>query len=180
MAFNISGFSSALKLGGARSSLFQVTLTNPVNPIADIQVPFMVKAASLPSSTMNVLQVPYFGRTIKLPGNRQVENWTVTILNDEDFLIRNALESWSNAINSQELNITSPTVASPALFKSTGQVTQFSKTGVPIRTYNFIGVWPVNIGPIDLNWEADQIQEYQVEFAVDWHSVDGITGTAGE
>ena len=52
MAFNIQEIRSQLVLGGARASLFQVTINNPANSAADIKVPFMVKASSLPASTL--------------------------------------------------------------------------------------------------------------------------------
>ena len=85
MAFNINTFTGALKLGGARGSLFSVSITNPVNGVADIQTPFMVKAASIPSSELGVIDVPYFGRQVKVPGNRTFPEWSTTIINDEDF-----------------------------------------------------------------------------------------------
>lgn len=179
MAFNINDFTANLTFGGARAALFQVNITNPIDSIGDAKIQFMAKAASMPGMTLNQIPVSYFGRQIKLAGNRIVDDWTVTIINDEDFLIRNALEGWSNAINGMESNTAATSVELLRLYKSTAQVTQFSKTGVPIRTYHMRGIFPVNISPIDVNWEADAIQEYQVQFAVDWHEVSGITGTGG-
>lgn len=96
MAFNINEIRSQLTLGGARNSLFSVQITNPVNGIADIKVPFMVRATTIPEATLGVIEVPYFGRKIRLAGDRTYGTWTVQVLNDEDFLIRNALEEWSN------------------------------------------------------------------------------------
>ena len=90
MAFNVNLFQGAMKLGGARPSLFQVNITNPANGVADIQTPFMVKAAQIPAGTIGNIAVNYFGRPVNFAGNRTFEEWTVTILNDEDFQIRNA------------------------------------------------------------------------------------------
>ena len=100
MAFNINEIRSQLTFGGARASLFQVQFTNPANGVADIKVPFMVRAAQIPSSDLGVIEVPYFGRKIRLAGDRTFADWTVTVINDEDFLVRNAMEQWSNQINS--------------------------------------------------------------------------------
>ena len=44
MAFNVNEF-EAKKAIGARNSLFQVNITNPINGIADATVPFMTKGA---------------------------------------------------------------------------------------------------------------------------------------
>ena len=85
MAFNVNDFAGALTGGGARASLFQVQITNPINGVADAQVPFMVKAAQIPASTLGTVEVPYFGRQIKLAGNRTYAEWAPTIINDEDF-----------------------------------------------------------------------------------------------
>ena len=97
------------------------------------------------------------------------------------FLIRNALEEWSNRINSLQGNLRSFGSAAPLLYKSTAEVTQFSKTGVPIRTYKFNGIYPSSISAIDLNWgDTDSIEEFQVTFQYDWWQVSGgITGQAG-
>jgi len=181
MAFNVNEIRTQLTLGGARGSLFQVTFSNPANSVADIKVPFMVRAAQIPESTLGTIEVPYFGRKVRLAGDRTFGDWSVTIINDEDFLIRNAMEEWSNRINSLQGNLRSFGAAAPLLYKSTAEVTQFSKTGVPIRSYKFNGIYPSSVSSIDLNWaDTDSIEEFQVTFQYDWWEVSGgITGTAG-
>ena len=180
MAFNVNLFQGALKFGGARNSLFQVTISNPANPIGDIQVPFLTKNAQIPESVETEIELHYFGRPIKVAGNRTYAAWETTIINDEDFAIRHGLEQWMDQINSAESNLRSFGSASPLLYKSQAQVTQFSKTGVPIRVYEFVGVWPSTIGAIELAWEADTVEEYPVTFTYDyWRVVGGVTGTVG-
>ena len=181
MAFNVNLFQGALKFGGARPSLFQVNITNPVNSTGDVMVPFMAKTTQTPGSNITPLVLKYFGRDVKFAGQRTFEDWTVTIINDEDYGIRDALEDWANSINSGQNNLTKLGSSSPALYKSDAQVTQFSKTGVPVRVYNFVGVFPTVIAPIDLSWDtADAIEEFAVTFAYDYFEVSGgITGNAG-
>jgi len=181
MAFNVNEIRSQLTLGGARQSLFQVTIQNPANGVADIKVPFLVKAAQIPASTLGTIEVPYFGRKIRLAGDRTFDAWTVTVINDEDFLIRNAMEQWSNQIQSLQGNLRTFGGANPLLYKAQAQVTQFSKTGVPIRTYNFNGIYPSDISAIDLAWDStDAIEEFTVTFQYDyWEVSGGITGNAG-
>jgi hypothetical protein len=173
MAFNINEFKSQLVGGGARPTLFQVQITNPVLPVADFKVPFMVKTAALPGSTLGSYVVPYFGRQVKYAGDRVFEDWPVTIINDEDFLIRNAMEAWSNAINSHDSN----TRALPQSYKSNAIVTQYSKDGRALRTYVFEGMYPVAIDAIPLAWEqTDTIEEFGVTFQYDLWRVEGATG----
>jgi len=181
MAFNVNAFQGAMKFGGARSSLFEVNITNPVNGISDIDAPFKIRASQIPSATVGVIETPYFGRRVKFAGNRIYPEWSVVCLNDEDFLLRNALEEWSHKINGAQSNLREFEAASPTLYKSTAQVTQFSKTGVPLRVYNFIGLWPADVQAIDLGWDqGDQIQEFSCTFVYDyWEVSGGITGNGG-
>lgn len=181
MAFNINEMRSQLTAGGAKGSLFQVQITNPVTGVADIKVPFMVQATQIPESTLGVIEVPYFGRKIKLAGDRTFAQWTVTVINDEDFLIRDAMEQWSAAINSHQGNLRGLASASPSQYKAQAQVIQYSKTGIPLRTYQFNGIYPSSIGQIALDWSTtDAIETFEVTFEMDyWEVVGGITGTGG-
>jgi hypothetical protein len=181
MAFNINEIKSQLTGGGARQSLFQVQFNNPANGTGNIKVPFMVRTAQLPESKLGNIAISYFGRKINLAGDRTFADWGVTVINDEDFLIRNAMEEWSNKINSLEGNLRSFGSASPLLYKSNAKVTQFSKTGIPIREYTFYGIYPSDIQAIDLDWDAtDRIEEFRVTFLYDyWEVTGGVTGRAG-
>ena len=102
-------------------------------------------------------------------------------MNDEDFLIRNAIEEWMNEINSHLGNVRGFGSAADLSYKSTAEVTQFSKTGVPLRKYKFNGIFPVNLTEMEVDWNAtDLIQEFQVTFQYDWWEVSGgSTGNAG-
>ena len=174
MAFNISEFRSQLTGGGARGALFQVQITNPILGVADFKTPFMIKTASIPGSDVGMIPVPYFGRIIKYAGDRQFQDWNVTIINDEDFLVRNALEAWSNALNSHISN----TRAYASTYKTQAQITQFAKDGTAVREYTFEGLFPGSISPIQTAWEAqDQIEEFEVTFHYDaWRISGGNTG----
>ena len=173
MAFNINQFKSELVGGGARPTLFQVQITNPIDPAADIKVPFLVRSAGIPASQVGSYEVSYFGRSVKYAGDRVFDDWSVTVINDEDFAIRNAMEAWSNAINSHDGNVR----ALPQDYKSNALITQFSKDGSPLRTYVFEGLFPVAIDGIGMDWDArDQIEEYGITFQYDMWRVEGNTG----
>lgn len=192
MPFNVSTFASnGLPFGGARASLFEVFLTLPggiAEPTAQSSFRFVCRAASIPASVVGQIEVPYFGRRIKLAGNRVFENWQVVVLNDEDFLVRNAFEKWSMFVNSHENNLRDPSVISESglnSYRSEAHVRQYAKTGVlgggassgdsaiPTREYTFVNLFPVNVASIDLSWDAtDAIEEFAVEFAYDYWIVD--------
>jgi hypothetical protein len=181
MVFSINDLRAQLTFGGAKPTLFQVLIQNPVNAAADLKVPFMVKAATLPESDLGVVTVPYMGRKIHSVGDRTFQPWSVTVINDEDFIVRNSMEAWMAAMNSHEGNITSFSTGAPLQYKTQAQIIQYSKTGVPIREYTFHGLFPTQLSAIDMSWEnTDTIEEFQVTFQYDYWSVSGgITGNAG-
>ncbi|MBT9159497.1 MAG: hypothetical protein DDT26_00756 [Dehalococcoidia bacterium] len=176
MAFNIHDMKSALIGGGARPSLFQVTLLNPVTAEADQILPFMVKASSLPGSQINQINVPYFGRIVKEAGVRTYEDWSITVINDEDFRVRRAIEEWSRRINTYQGNLRAFGTSAAQEHKSVADVIQYGKTGDELRRYKMYGIWPTVISPIELGWEnGDAIEEFQVTFSVDYWTVEGET-----
>lgn len=180
MAFNINELRANLVKGGARPNLFEVRITNPISTVADIKVPFMVKSAAIPASTIGQIDVPYFGRLLPFAGDRTFEDWTVTVINDELFDIRNAMEQWHNAINLLEQNV-SAVGPEPSLYLSQATVTQYSKDGSELRSYQFENIWPTSISSIDMSWETvNTIEEFDVTFVYDtYRVVDSRTGDGG-
>ena len=174
MAFNINEFKSQLTGGGARANLFQIQILNPVAPEADFKLPFMAKASTgIPASTVSTGSVSYFGRTMNFAADRTFDTWNITVINDEDFLIRNSMEAWMNAISSHETN----TRGLPQDYKSTALCTQYSKNGDPLRTYRFEGLFPSGLDAIALSWDESQnIEEFGVTFTYDYYMVEGNTG----
>ena len=127
----------------------------------------------MPGSTIPAIDVPYFGRQVRIAGNRTFEPWTVTIINDENFSVRNTLEQWMANINSHEANIQ---LAAQTAYKSDSEVKHYAKDGSTIATYRFYGLFPTELGAIELSWDAnDQIEEYTVTFAYDYWNHDGVT-----
>jgi hypothetical protein len=160
MAFSINTFrSNALNNAGARANLFDVTMTGAtVAGLNASEFTFACKAAQIPSSTVGVVEVPYFGRVVKVPGNKTFDNWTVTIINDEDFNIRNAMEKWITAMGTHEGNVATISAGDGTLY---GQATvnQYAKAGgTVLEAYNFVNIFPINVAAID----------FTVEFAYDY------------
>ncbi len=176
MAFNVNDFRANMIGDGARPNLFQVTLTFPTfaanGSAAGQKTSFMAKTAQLPGSTIGQVTVPYFGREIKFAGNRTFTDWSLQIINDEDFVVRNALESWMNAINSNTTNIRSGAAATPSSYTVDATVDQYGKTGNILKSYKFVGLFPVDVAAIDLDWSSnDTIEEYGATFAFQyWES----------
>jgi len=175
MAFNVTEFRANMLGDGARPNLFQVTLTFPTianSQVAGQRLSFLAKTSQLPGSTVGTATAFYFGREVKFAGNRTFPDWSITVINDEDFNIRNAFETWMNAINSHSTNIRNPAAFNQLGYTVDATVTQFSKIGAPIKSYKFIGMFPTDVSPIELDWGSnDTIEEFGVTFAYQhWES----------
>jgi len=171
MAFNVNEFRSQLTGDGARPNLFEVSMPFPAFSLpanAQTKLTFMCKTAQLPGATLGVVPVQYFGRELKFVGNRTFADWTVTVLNDEDFLVRSMFEKWSNALNKLQANVRQA-YGSENDYKATLNVLQYSKSGNLIRGYDIIGAFPTTVDSIDLNWDAtNQIETFGVTFSYDY------------
>lgn len=170
MAFNINDFKSrGLTKGGVRPSLFQVSLNPNIgeDSATTEKFVFTCRASEVPAATISPIEVPYFGRKIKLAGDREFGDWSVTVMNDEDYLVRNMFEDWSNQINQLAGNLKLLPANS---YKSTdATVTQFSKDGSKIRAYQFVGIFPISVGAMGLDWDStNTIQTFDVTFAYDY------------
>jgi len=136
---------------------------------AQTKLTFMCRSAQLPGATLGVVPVQYFGRELKFVGNRTFADWTITVINDEDFSIRNAFERWMNGINSHSLNVRNPVALAPGGYTVDGEVTQFGKKGDNIKKYKFIGLFPTDLTPIDVDWGSnDVIEEFSISLSYQW------------
>jgi len=166
----VDDFKSKLRGGGARANLFKATVNFPAYAGGDVELTsFLCKAAQLPASVMNVIEIPFRGRQLKIAGDRTFESWTVTVINDTDFQIRNALETWMNGINAHQANTG---LTNPVDYQADLIVEQLDKDGTTVKKYNFRGCFPTNVAAIDVSYETvDAIEEFTCEFQVQyWES----------
>ena len=172
--FNVNKFKASLKQGGARPSLFKVIFDYPSGiPDPPTKASFLVKATTIPASTIGSYDVFYHGKAIHVAGDRSFDTWDTTIINDEDFGIRNSLENWMNSISNHKLNTRNKETfrdmgeGDTAKYKKTLKVTQFSKSGKKLRTYSFLGAWPSALSTINLDWSTSEIEEFTCTWMYD-------------
>ena len=166
----VDDFKSKLTGGGARANLFKATVNFPAIAGGNVELTsFLIKGAQLPASTIGAINVPFRGRQVLIAGDRTFEPWTINIINDTDFSIRNAFERWMNAIN-QHRNNTGLT--NPVDYQADMQVAQLDKAGNEVKVYNFRGTFPTAVSAIDVSYESsDAIEEFTVELQVQyWES----------
>jgi hypothetical protein len=187
----ISQFKSALIGGGARPNLFEVELAALPGGIpwnAD-NFRFMCKSAALPAQNIASIDVPFRGRIFKVAGDRTIDTWTVTIINDEGFILRNAFEQWSELIAKLDNNLGA---TDPSAYMVNATVYQLGRGSTPssqnsegtanavLKQYEFIDIFPTNVSQIDLSYDSsDTIEEFTVEFQVQSFSVSGAGNPNG-
>ena len=198
----LSNFKSVLKGGGARPNLFEVTIpefpayvTKDGEMLKDLS--FMCKAANLPASNVASIDVPFRGRTLKVAGDRTFDPWTITVINDEDFKIRHAMEMWMNGISKLSNNTGA---SNPNSYMVDGYVYQLGRgssgqiettTAVPdagagritetkanvLRSYKFYDIFPTAVSEIALGYDTENtLEEFTVEFQVQYFEVAGGPG----
>ena len=201
----ITGFKERLAGGGARPNLFEVEIPSFPGPIQSLwstgagqeveTFKFLCKTAALPASNISPIDVPFRGRILKVAGDRTFDVWTVNIINDEDFKLRTAFELWMNSISKLD-NATGAT--NPSSYMTDAYVHQLGRgagtlnsttnstasndtTIAPLRTYRFYDIFPTNVGQIDLSYDSsDTIEEYPVEFQVQYWTAQGTDATNTE
>ena len=173
MPFNINAFKqNGLVYGGARPSLFNVFLSVPagigIDNVSVDKFRFVCRSAELPPSSISSIEIPYFGRRIKVAGERAFGAWSVTVMNDEDFAVRAMFETWLNAVNRMVANVRDPAVANEN-YKVDLEVVQYGKDGTKIRSYQLVGAFPTSVGGIALGWDTQNaIEEFAVNFEYDY------------
>ena len=159
---NINDFKATLKGGGARNNQFSVTMPFPGYAATGGEtrvMSYLCRTSNLPGMTLGEVPVPFRGRSLYVAGDRQFEAWTTTIINDTDFLIRNAIERWMNEINSLSDN---SGLENPADYQVDAFVDQLDRSGAIIKSYTFRGLWPMTLAPIELTYDGnDAVEEFE-------------------
>ena len=180
MPFTINSFRTAIqKRGGiARPNLFEVNIVGPATTRFNVAFPIQCKVASIPPSTMGVIEVQYFGRIIKIPGNRTFDNLSVTVINDEKMIIRDGIEDWMAKMNSHIGNRQSATIEQ---LQADITLVHYAVDQKPIgQPWTFVDAFPVSLSEIGLDWGTnDTAEEFTIDFAYDYWKRGGAGGARG-
>ena len=186
---SLADFKSKLVGGGARPNLFEVSI--PALPeaaqtsINDETFKFLCKASNLPASNIAEVSVPFRGRNFKVAGDRTVDPWTVTVINDENFEFRSVFEQWANGLGKLD-NGTGAT--EPASYMTNAYVRQLGRGDSPsartngsnmvtLREYKFVDIWPSSVSEISVSYdEGNAIEQFDVTFQVQTFEVSGGEG----
>jgi len=180
MVGTIDDFRAQLVGGGARSNQFKIEINNPpvsagISPALSRNASFLCTAASLPGSSIEEIELPFRGRTIRIAGDRDfADAWEVTFLNDTNFALRNAIETWSNNINDLA---TGQGVADSRAYCADLKVYQLSRDDTVLKAYQFVNAWPQAIAAIELaSASANEIESFSVTWRYQHFITNAIEG----
>ena len=166
----VDDFKSRLTGGGARANMFKVTCNFPAYAQGNTEfTSFMCKGAQLPGSIIAPIEVPFRGRKLIIAGDRTFEPWSITVINDGEFVVRDSFERWMNGINQHNENTG---LSDPVDYQADLIVEQLRRDGTVSKTYDIRGAFPSNISAIDLSADSENtIEEFTVEFQLQyWES----------
>ena len=174
MAFTVTDFKSNLfatnAAGGARPSLYKISITDSSSEFTFSDTEnILVKAAAVPAATIAALPVNYAGRAYKMTGFRTYDNWTTTIINDENFAIREKIMNWMYRLSGQADGTRD---GDNGITDSPGEavVTQVDVSGNDVQSWKFYKLWPTELSEIALDWSSDAVEEYTCTWAYDYWS----------
>jgi hypothetical protein len=179
--FSIDTFRQKLN-GGSKANLFKIEIK--VNEIGGIDgvdlnnLTILCKSGAIPAFTLGIIEVPFRGRRIKIPGDRTYADWTATFVNDDSQNIRKSFDNWmNNIINVDGENSLRDSTSS---YRCTIVVNQLRPDGTTARTYELYDAFPTDVSSIDLSYDTtDAVQEFTVTFQYHYLDVGGtsVTGT---
>ena len=173
---NINDFKAKLAGGGARANQFKVTMPFPGyaqvgGEIEDLA--FLCTTAQIPAMTVGNVNVPFRGRQIKIAGDRTFADWSITVLNDTNFKLRNAFERWQNGINNMTDN---EGLSNPVDYQVDAFIDQLDRNGNTLKSYTLRGAFPVDIAAIDLNFATnDEVETFGVTFQYQYFETNTTT-----
>ena len=173
---NINDFKAKLAGGGARPNQFKVTMPFPGyaqvgGEIEDLA--FLCTTAQIPAMNVGLVNVPFRGRQIKIAGDRTFADWSITVLNDTNFKLRNAFERWQNGINNMSDN---EGLSNPVDYQVDAFVDQLDRNGNTLKSYTLRGAFPVDIAAIDLNFATnDEVETFGVTFQYQYFETNTTT-----
>ena len=172
MAFGVTEFKSNLfgqqAVGGARPALFKISILDSSGTYKlSAEENILVKAGAIPAANIAPLPINYAGRAYKMSGFRTYDNWTTTILNDENFSIRNKIMNWMYRLSGAADGERSPTLGMTNT-PGEGTITQVGVDGLDKQSYKFYNMWPTELSEIALDWSNDAVEEYTVTWAYDY------------
>lgn len=180
--FNITEFKTLLEReGGLSRGVFfdcKITRNNAAYVFGRDQV-LMCKAANMPTAQLDVAEIRYFTRQVKIPAARQFSPITLTFYNPQSYTLRNQFLTWLSRFNTPISNVRNAKDTDPIggdiITDELGGDVNDNYATIELRpknethetrgVYRFYKAFPVSVGGLQYSYENDtQVHTYDVEF----------------
>jgi hypothetical protein len=182
MSNAISSFIGGFR-GGTRKNRFKVSGTFPVDGTQpDTKLNFHVLSASLPNSTLGIVNFPYRGRLIPYVGDRSYEPWDILVLDDRgaDGLYKKFV-GWSESINSQVNNTHNMgdtdnwfSDGNELIQNGTWSIEQLDLDESKLKKIQLEGCWPGFISPLQFNMAETGFNSFAVRLNYNFIKIETI------
>lgn len=155
---NIDGFKGSFS-DLARPNRFRVSLARAGN------LEFLCKATGIPAVSAPAGDAPFMGRNIKIPGDQEQEDWSITVYASTDMTEYNLMKDWVEQSNSPQAN----TGLNPEAVKEDGRIFLLNRQGGTIREWTIVGAMPTEVGTLDMSWDpSPDPLEFECTLAYDY------------
>lgn len=180
MAFNIQEFQSQLSSGLGEKNSFIVDITAPVFP--DVPLRFYCQSVGLPAFDIQTSDVAIqgFGAPNKKPVNMQYPIVPATFMIDSGYSILKFFHRWQQSVINYDRTSTFGVggqlpfqIGYKSEYAGTMTIACLPKGGGGSYVYEFGGVFPIQVGSVDMAWSEEGFMQLAVGFAFDVIRVSG-------
>lgn len=170
---NISAFRNTIR-DISRAYLFMIRIPFIGD---DTQMTSFARSASLPSYSLGTVEVKFQAQTLRLAGPAEFEGtWSTSFLCDEAHSIRHKFLSWMSVA----YDPSTMSHGAPSQYKDDRcQIHQLDRAGNSISVYNFIGLFPSNVGQIEVSHENVEPEQFEVTFTYDYWILNAQNASGG-
>lgn len=151
----------------SRPYLFMVEM--PFIDGNNAKVTAFARSTTLPKYSVGTIEIPFQSQKLRFAGPATIDGtWQIEFLCDELHSLRNRFMQWLQI----EYNPQALLAGAPVSYKYDNcKVYQLARNGEVVVSYQFVGLFPTNVGEVALNHEETGYSRFPVEFAYDYFTV---------
>jgi len=149
-----------------RPNRFKCVVIPPKNMTTELEsdvLQFYIHGGVIPDRSFGEIELKYLGMSLKLPGNEQLQDLTITVLLDSEWELRDYFEVWCDHINSRSDNLKGK--MKDLFSEAYIDIIPLGFEGEELTTYRFFNIFPKLVSEIELNMDStDSAATFQVTF----------------
>ena len=144
---------------------------------SDSQLTSFARSTTLPSYTLADVDVKFQSQTLRIAGPAEFDGqWSVKFLCDEAHSIRHKFLAWQSVAYDPSILVHG---AMSQYKDDRCQVHQLDRRGNSIAVYNFVGLYPKEVGQIDVAHDNIEPEQFDVNFRYDYWTLNAQNSVGG-